>query len=392
MNKVICFAAFLTLVILNGCTPPKKAILADFLYTKEDKAANIEIVWDTTTMQQLAPMGGYPRLLRLQDKSVAVVYEDYRGNCQFIRSYDEGKTWTNPFEIFSRFTVSGDNGQTQVNISNPEIVQLKNGDILVACNYRPRTPEITPFSIVVKRSTDNAKSWEQEQILYEAEPRFRDGCWEPSFLQLPDGELQVYFANEKPYTNSDEQEISVISSSDNGKTWGAARTVSFRQHRRDGMPVPRIINDEIVVVIEDNNIDQFKPYTVRTKLSENWSAPVLADSPQRHYALSEKVNDSIYMGAPYLLVLPSGQTMISYQSTDGRTSEWELSTMEVAIGDSSAKNFTNRSRPFQVPLDKEAKWNSIALWDDTTVVALASTNFSSRHVAPWMIKGYIIKK
>ncbi|RRN77913.1 hypothetical protein EIM50_17185 [Pseudoxanthomonas sp. SGD-10] len=66
--------------------------------------------------------------------------------------------------------------------------------------------------------------------------------------------------------------------------------------------------------------------------------------------------------------------------------------MEVAIGDKSAKNFAKPSRPFDVPLNKEAKWNSLGLWDNNTVVAFASTNFMSDQVAPWLIKGYIIPK
>lgn len=357
-----------------------------------DSADGVRIAWDYSSMQQLAPKGGYPRLLRLQDNSLVVVYETYAGNTELIRSYDNGITWTNPLTTFSQFTYTNDKGEsTLVNISNPEVYQLANGDILLACNYRPQKAEIAPYSIAIKRSTDNGLSWHDTQVLYNAAPRFGDGCWEPSFLQLPNGEVQVYFANENPYQQSDEQEISMLSSQDNGITWTTdTKKVSFRKHRRDGMPVARIIGDEIVAVIEDNNIDKFKPYTVRNKINDNWSAPVLADSPQREYALANNVGDSVYMGAPYLLKIPSGETVISYQTTEHRSSDWELSTMEVAIGDKEARRFNHLTRPFDVPLDKEAKWNSLAMWDENTIVALASSNFRSENVSPWMIKGHII--
>ena len=96
------------------------------------------------------------------------------------------------------------------------------------------------------------------------------------------------------------------------------------------------------------------------------------------------------MGAPYLLKLPTGETLISYQTNENRASDWEYSTMEVAIGDKTARNFNRRTRPFDVPLDKEAKWNSLAMWDENTVVAFTSSDFKSKEVAPWLIKGYII--
>jgi hypothetical protein len=359
---------------------------------QEDTAGGVRIAWDYSSMQQIAERGGYPRLKRMQDNSLIAIYETYTGNVDFRRSYDNGATWTEPVSVFSRFTYTGKNGKsTAVNISNAEITQLKNGDIIAGCNYRPQKAEIAPYSIAIRRSTDNGATWLPPQVLYDAAPRFRDGCWEPSFLQLPDGEVQVYFANENPYQQSDEQEISVISSKDNGITWGDnIRTVCFRKDRRDGMPVAAIVGDEIVVTIEDNNTGRFKPYTVRTKLSDNWSKPVLANSPDREYALAEKINDTVYMGAPYILKLPTGETLISYQTNENRASDWEYSTMEVAVGDKEARNFAKRTRPFDVPLDKEAKWNSLSLWDENTVVAFASSNFRSENVAPWLIKGYII--
>lgn len=353
---------------------------------------HVRIAWDYSSMQQLADMGGYPRLIRLKDSTLLVIYETRRGSVDLKRSVDNGRSWSSPVEVFSPFVYTSLNGKsTVVNISNPEIKQLQNGDIVIACNYRPQKQEVAPYSIVVRRSVDRAHTWLQPQSLYSSAPRFGDGCWEPAFLQLPTGELQVYFANENPYQNSDEQEISMISSNDNGATWSSpVKTVSFRKGRRDGMPVPIITKDDIVVAVEDNKTGQFKPYTVRTPLSQNWKEPVLANSPDRTYALDQSVADTIYMGAPYLLKLPNGQTLLSYQTNEKRMHDWELSTMEVAIGNEEAKNFGRRSRPFEVPLNKEAKWNSLSLWDSRTVVALTSSNFRSPWVAPWLLKGYLI--
>lgn len=366
----------------------QESILAQSAKTNFD----VRIAWDYTSMQQIAEMGGYPRLARLKDSSVFVIYETRTGDIHFKRSWDDGKTWSKASAVFSKFAYSSLDGKTTVvNIANPEVKQLQNGDIIIACNYRPRQEEIAPYSIVIRRSLDNGRTWLPPQTLYVAAPRFGDGCWEPSLMQLPSGELQVYFANENPYRSSNEQEISMVKSLDNGQTWSSqCFTVSFRQGKRDGMPVPVLTDKDIIVAIEDNKIDQFKPYLVRTPISENWKQPVLSDSENRNYALDKTITDSVYMGAPYLLKLPNNQILLSYQTNENRAHDWELSTMEVTIGDQDAKSFGNRTRPFDVPLDKEAKWNSLALWDKHTVVALASTNFKSKHIAPWIIKGYII--
>jgi hypothetical protein len=106
--------------------------------------------------------------------------------------------------------------------------------------------------------------------------------------------------------------------------------------------------------------------------------------------LLEPLPDDVYAGAPYLMKVPSGEVILSYQTTSGRTTDWERSTLEMAIGDKTGRNFTKLSRPFQVPLDREAKWNSISSWDENTVVAAATTSFQSPNCEVWIIKGHII--
>ena len=157
------------------------------------------------------------------------------------------------------------------------------------------------------------------------------------------------------------------------------------------MPVAVHDGSKIYVAIEDNVSNQFKPYLVQNPIGQPWANPVLGDSPYRYPALRDPLGSQVYAGAPYLIRTDKGIYALSYQTTKSRTSNWELSTMEVVVSDRPS-DFRNPSRPFDVPLSKEAKWNSLHDLGDHVIAALASTNFNSDKTGVWMIKGEIIKR
>ncbi len=352
------------------------------------------IEWDRASLLRIAEEGGYPRLRRLNDGSFLAAYENRQGDVVVKRSSNEGVSWDDPVTAYEKFEFvdPASSASTVVNIANPEIVQLPNGDILLASNLRPRKEGLYPFSIALKRSVDKGRTWSQAQILYQAAPFFRDGCWEPSFLILPDGTVQIYFANESPYRDSDEQEISMIRSVDNGYTWSEnPTTVSFRQGYRDGMPVAIHDGTNIYLAIEDNLSGQFKPYIIRSAVDSPWVEAVRKDSPYRYSALRSPLPDTVYAGAPYLIRTENNVYVLSYQTTNNRSFDWERSTMEIQVS-GVPSDFSNPSQPFIVPLSKEAKWNSLADLGNNTIAALASTNFEGEKIGVWMIKGKIRKQ
>jgi len=352
----------------------------------------IRIAWDYTSLIQVSDKNntdynGYARLVQLNDKKLICTYES--GGAILVKtSTDFGNTWSESIKVVS--------GSATVNMTTPDILQLKDNSILICYNPRPTVGNTTEkFSINTIKSYDGGLTWTENQIVYEASSEFENGCWEPSALQIPSGEIQLFFSNENVYRSSNEQNISLIRSSNNGLTWSTTpEIVSFRAGKRDGMPSPILLKNqtEIVFSIEDNGVEnQFKPYIIRNSITENWKQTVDANSNNRNYALEEVLSNPIYAGAPYLSQISTGEVLMSYQGTENRaTNDINNADMKVVIGTNDAKNFNRKSTPFLLSSGKSALWNSIAVLDDDTVIALTTTNQFSNSSQIWMIKGRIV--
>ena len=352
----------------------------------------IRIAWDYTSLIQVSDKNsteynGYARLVQLYDKKLICTYES--GGAILVKtSTDFGSTWNEPIKVIS--------GNPSANMTTPDILQLKDNSILICYNPRPIAESgNAKFSINTIKSYDGGLTWKENQIVYEASSEFENGCWEPSALQIPSGEIQLFFSNENVYRSSNEQNISLIRSSNNGLTWSTTpEIVSFRAGKRDGMPSPILLKNqtEIIFSIEDNGVEnQFKPYIIRNSSTENWKQTVDASSNKRNYALEEVLNNPVYAGAPYLSQISTGEVFMSYQGTENRTTnDINNADMKVVIGSTDAKNFNRKSTPFILSSGKSALWNSIAVLDDDTVIALTTTNQFSNSSQIWMIKGHII--
>jgi len=352
------------------------------------------IAWDFNTKTLISEendpgYNGYPRLIQLEDESLLVVYES-KGNV-LVKKSNSGEDWSDPITV-----VEGSNG---VNMATPDVIQLQNGTILLMYNPRPGETADPSNKFLIKTilSYDNGESWKNDQIVYEGDTEFENGVWEPTALQLSGGEIQLFFSNESIYPNSNEQNISLLRSVDDGLTWtDEPEIVSFRAGSRDGMPSPLYLENqnEIIISIEDNGENnQFKPYIIRNAVSENWEQTIGGSSEKRNYALYEELENSEYAGAPYLSQLETGEILLSYQGTDARSgNDLNNADMKLAIGDEKGKDFNRISTPFLIPEGKSALWNSIEVLNDNSVIALTTTNaFSPINASEvWMIKGRVI--
>jgi hypothetical protein len=387
--------------------------------------SGLRIAWDYSTLTKMYDKGASPKAIRAADGTLVAVYAA-DNNIYLVRSSNGGISWTGNTLLFEKTSHTGKNGNDDISFSEfmmqPTITQLANGDFIAACAVKyqytltttaPPTVVDFPAAVKVRRITGSTTLEPVKEVYANL------GCESPAFLQLPDGNLQLYFANGAvPQTVSilnstnmataiTEQDVVLLTSADDGRSWSSsikdfgpdgvdrswsgAKEVASRFNAVNKYPSPVLLGNQIVVALADNKAMTFKPYTVRTPLVANWSIPVKGDTPDREYALYELLPDKYLMNATTMLVLPQGKTLLSYESDEMRNKDFEI--MEVAVGDADARNFKHRTRPFPFPDTEKAISNSIMLLDETTVMAFTTSNrgtTTATTVAPWSVKGYFI--
>ena len=353
--------------------------------TTAARGVAIDIAWQADTLRYLGP-GGYPRMIRLRDGAILFSC-DAGGRAVIRRSDDDGATWSEPLAA-----ASFEHGAA----ANAELLELDDGSVILFYNERPRRDGQYPFTIRMSVSRDGGRTWKpREQPLYVADTAFANGCWEPAGVQLPGGggELLLFFANENPYRDSGEQEITLIRSPDRGATWSPPEVFAFRAGKRDGMPVPLLLADgkTLAVSIEDEGPrapQKLQPTILRVPIdAPAASLPIGGDDPRRHPALGDALAPRVYAGAPFLRRLPSGETLLSCHSDAGGRAAPQ---MVVYVGDPTARTFARRSVPFALPDDVGGMWNALFVKDADTVTALTSTTLQGKR-GVWAIDGRVIR-
>ncbi len=337
------------------------------------------VKWDPASLRLLERGGTYGRMASGPDSGTYVFVCERRQGVWMRESGDAGATWTDARLIASR---------PAYNLANPELLLLKDGAWLCFFNLRPHAGNDAPFAIAVSRRERASHVWSPLRVLFEAGHESRNGCWEPAAAQLPSGEIHLYFANEAPYRDSNEQEIALMRSTDGGLTWDKVERVGFRERHRDGMPVPLVLNsgNGVAVAIEDNGIDgHFKPAILYTRLPQPWrSGTVTAAHRDRWPALAAPLPASTYAGAPYLRQWTSGETALSFQmSADG---EIKHSRIAVCVGDAHARRFSGLTLPFPETPAHAQLWASLCVTSRDTIAVLATATFSGTN-GVWCMGG-----
>ena len=176
--------------------------------------------------------GTYMRTTVLADGSLIGGYAASDGANRVLRvvkSTDGGDSW-------QRIGVVDSALATARQIDNAFPLALPDGRILYSFRNHDKNKDgaITFYRITVCVSEDGGKTWSfLSQVDERAVASNKNGLWEPFLRVAKDGNIQAYYSAEN---NASDQDNLMKTSTDGGRTWGPAITVSGAGvASRDGM-------------------------------------------------------------------------------------------------------------------------------------------------------------
>lgn len=308
----------------------------------------------------------YTRVKQLPDSTFILFYNDEQ-NGTGVRSLTskDGVTWENYSTVFEQ--------QEDKKYANPDAIVLQNGDLLVCSAWRHtktyyRDP--TKGGISIKRSTDNGKTWSEEQVI------FLGINWEPYFLQLRSGELQIYWTNTTnhilPSGNNQSTGTAILRSFDNGYTWTGDITVPYSgqvvakqatenydgvQFYTDQMPVAVELQNGTIALALESRLNRKRTYRITMAYSDdNWAEEIPADGE----GPEDKFTNLFVGTAPYIRQFPSGEVLLRHSLS---------TTSTLRLADPTGHIFTEEV----VKLDNMRGWGNIELIDNMHTALVCST-------------------
>lgn len=365
----------------------------DDLPSIADTLANTKIVWDTTErkISHDTYFAEYGRIKRLTADTLLLVYHfgskgNEWDNIGIRQSNDNGKTWS-----AVRMVAADNQPKRYSGFSTPELLQLQNGWLMMAYTGRGIPDDSLHNDLQVRISKDRGRNWG-------APVKVALGrSWEPGMVQLANGEIQLFFANELYNKNANdrpEQQVLLTRSNNNGQSWSKPELIAFTPKARDGMPVPLLLKDgKGLVVFMESVENRLSPELVWTSMKANWNYQNsnTVQNGRRWYTAVEPM----WGGGPYAIQLPSGEVILAMQTEGGRKIErykqWKKKTVTVMVGNSVAKNFGNLSWPYpNLPITEGRYFCSLFLKDAQTVVLVSTRNFPDGHSEIYWKEGRVV--
>lgn len=375
----------------DSVTPAPVTGQPDDLPPEDASTPSLTIVWEKNAVKMSHEVysAEYGRAHRVKGDTVLLTYhfgpqENEWDNIAIKRSIDGGDSWSE-----AEVLVSDDN-PNYYGFANPSLITLQNGDVLLAYTGRGNPDDNAHANIQIRVSKDRGWTFGPPKIVTTGR------SWEPAMVQLPDGEIELFYSSEArwwngPGSTAEQQEILMVRSTDNGATWSYPVQVAYTGGMRDGMAVPLVLqNDKGIVFPIESVKNVVSPWIVWSSMEARWDYASVGTMQNERRWLATRA--PVWGGAPYIIQLPTGETILSCQDRGGRAigSDWKKNTMLVLIGNSVAKNFTNISYPWpDLPLNEGAYYSALFLKDADTIVLVTTRNYKDGHSEVYWKEGQL---
>lgn len=321
-----------------------------------------------------AKLAYYPRIKQLANGAYMLTYQQnsaahdvYYGLSNDFRNWNfTGKHLFEKVDYKEIDPACPDPANARILYSSADFVVLDNGDILAFAAYR-YYPEYTAHTdwcgIMMRKSTDNGKSWSAPKSIYRG-----SACWEPSALQLADGEIHVYYTKANPSIG--DSGTALLRSSNRGETWTDVGYV-IRQEAGVGTDnVTPIYTDQMPVAVQLNESEHIAvalesrfgrtgtasdEYHISLAWSpDNWASGGLAEGQTGPVDRADNVFKN--EAGPYIGQFRSGETVLSTGISK---------VFNVRMGNATAERFTSPVPFFASP----GVWGSLDVAGSHTMLA-----------------------
>ena len=292
-------------------TKIKFIVFLIFLLFCANNAKSADLIeWNKTVVLENNPTS-WARMVKLENGdwlAAYAVFSDKEGSrIRVKKSSDRMRSW----QLLTEF---GEKGR---NLDNANLIQLANGDVLLAMRS---LIDKKSYRIQVYKSENSGKDFRFLSVIdsnENPENAGNVGVWEPFLIELAPNKLAAFYANEK-YSKSEPAFSQIISekiSKDGGKTWGAEiRAVAEAGKSRPGEPnLVKLKSGKYVLYYEVCGSEDCAGHFSVSDDGENWSGkigsliPNVFQNPQA-IALDEKFWLVTSNNAKILYTLDAGKT------------------------------------------------------------------------------------